>query len=134
LVGESAEEVLVPFLSTEVIVCCRTELRGYVSDPIFGENYGDELRIFSLCVVQLLCDDETFPVDAETFPWAFLALVAATVGFGAHYKNKVRYLDLVPTPSRPSLGRTGLVLIDAAVDAVLAEALTKFPDAVRVVG
>jgi hypothetical protein len=97
-----------------------------------GENHGDELRVSSFRLVQFQRDDETFPLGAFAFTgWRF-ALVALLVRFGANHEHELGFLNLIAAPARPAFGRRELVLVNAAINAIEAEAFTEFPDTVFV--
>jgi hypothetical protein len=94
-----------------------------------GENYSDELGISSFRLVKFQGDDETFPLGAFAFTGGRLALVALLVGFGADHENELGLLNLIAAPPRPPLGRRELVLVNPAIDAVVAQAFAEVPNA-----
>jgi hypothetical protein len=55
------------------------------------------------------------------------------VGLGADHENELGFLKLIAAPAWPALGRRELVLVNPAINAVVAQAFAEVPDAVFVV-
>jgi hypothetical protein len=111
---------------------CASQLEGNVTHVFGAEKYRDELGVFSLRLIQLRSDDEAFPLGAFAFGSGRFALVTLFVFLGANYENELGFLNLIAAPARPAFGGWEQVLVNAAINAVVAQAFAEVPGAVFV--
>jgi hypothetical protein len=89
-----------------------------------------EKSSFALLVVDVIVDDVPFPEDATALVRRDLSLDALEVRLRADDENELGALrsKLLLAPSRPTLGRSGLVLIDLGLDALSAKLIGERQD------
>jgi hypothetical protein len=123
-------------VAVEVVVASVEEVAGVGAedegDRVRGkgvEEDGDEAVVLGAGVVEDLLDEVALQGRAEAGLGGLVAVEAAAVGVGADDEDEVGLVDLAGHPLEPALGGMRLVLVEADVEAVLAEAIGEVTDA-----
>jgi len=105
---------------------------GHVCSIFPEKNDRYEFTVFALGIVEFLGNDVAFPCRSQPESGCFLSFEPAQVGFRAGRQNEIRLFNLSVAPQRPSLGGRLHVLIDAAINALDAQAIGQSQDAIHV--
>src|SRR5262249_35768264 len=89
LAGKAPVKQLPALGGTYFVMRSTLKNEGDVRGVVLGEEDGNELVVFALCVVKLLSDDVPLPGPAQAFPWLFLALESTQVGLRASHQNEL---------------------------------------------
>src|SRR5437879_2244163 len=106
----------------------RLEEIGYEWGIGGPQEHSDELIVLTAMLIDFLVNDEAFAVGTKTSSWLLLAFRPPLVVFGADDEHEICMLDLLAHPTRPTVRRSGLVLIYHRVNSIASQAVRQAED------